>query len=535
MRIALVLVVLGLWAVPAQAEERVLADEWTAEFEGGVKVAWSHQRIVEAEREGGQRRFVLEHRGWTPVGEATVFEEERVQTDSTGRVLRYDARTEGPRGIYAITFENGSYRVAIRKLPPVEGRIAVPVYDKGIVLALIRRGLLPQGRKKMAVLDLPGQGTRTERFSMRPRDDGRWELSQGDQLIVRSSDGNLVETLDKDRPRWTRRRVTAAEARDPKLTDERWKGGEDADRAEGPTVRVTAPPVPWVLRHQQDGYGTYVGMQHPLQTIVIAMEFQVPMGVTEKERMGLAANIRTSLNKQPSLPMLGRAVATTWRERPAVRFDLSGKVNFEPVSGIAWLVRSRNGEAVVVMGFHPTDLGERCAALVEEGLTHVKLDATDARKVPWRRVKPAVGGVTFEVPGGWLRKGSADKWVSSARMSSISMNEGRLPPAIDIPTAQKLWVSKLHQRPNLKDVKTVVSEAIEVDGRAMHRTVVTARVVQRGQPVLPLTAVSLAYRRPDQTYRELIVMAFEKDWDPGLVERVIQSVRWEEEPLGGDR
>ena len=33
---------------------------------------------------------------------------------------------------------------------------------------------------------------------------------------------------------------------------------------------------------------------------------------------------------------------------------------------------------------------------------------------------------------------------------------------------------------------SVPSYALEVDGRAMHRTVVTARVVQRGQPALPL-------------------------------------------------
>lgn len=524
---------LALVAGVATAQEpRLVRDEWRAQFRGARKVAWEHQRIEERPAAGAEPAgFVIDEASWTPVTEGMVEFEARTETDASGRIRRRTTKQTTPWGVVTTTVAPAgtglSYRVQVRERPVVEGALD-DAWSEAVLELLVMRGAQPPGKRTVRALDLPGEGTEDREVEARREGEG-WRFTREGGFEVRGEDGGLVRAGRDDHVGTVWLPAAEADAADRSVTCP-----DPLDAPESTAVsrlRVTRPGPDWRLMHKVDDEKAMVGIEHPSGVGVAALRLPMRLPQDEGDRVRFAEALRASMNDARDNPTrdgfeLGAPEATTWRELPAVRLEVGGQLGCEPIAGEAFLVNLGDGSTGLVLLGWPAELAATRGADIEAG--RAALELLSAADAAW--VRRDLQHLTLELPEAWPAPSSGSLHVKSpVGASQVNVTAGTLPEGITFEAAQTFWIQQQQKNPALASCEVERQEEATVGGRTV-LLAITRGKLKENQGLSPeVRCASALLDKGDGAYAEVIIVAFDLDWDLTAVERVLESIRWVEE------
>ncbi|MBX3465418.1 MAG: hypothetical protein KF878_00790 [Planctomycetes bacterium] len=536
---AVVALLLCLACGPAPGQEpppaRVVLDEWTASFYGGRKSGWQHLRIEE--RPGaapGAVAFVVEARSWSPVAAGEVRTTARTETDAGGRVLREEGAVETPWGPTRYSAELARdelrYAVRVRDLPEVSGK-AEAAWSVDVVELLVLRGAQPPGKRTLRLLVLPGDGSEEREVEVR-REGDRWRTAVRERFHERNRAGLFVRGGHREQPGLLT--LPSSEEDAPLAAEPPADAPATPDALELGPLRIARPGPDWRgMRANEDARGIGMsGVEHPAGVAVILMRVPMRLPADGAERLRLADAMRQGMNERARKdgevrgPELGEPAVATWSGLPAARYDLGGRIAMAPITGEAHLVGCSDGSSVLVIVAWAADLAEALAAEVAQARAAVTLSSAAA--APWARL--TLGHATLELPRGWALAAEGGGLARSPLGASlVNVISDRLPEGLDLARAQDLWVAQQRQNRSIARLEVERQGEAEVGGRRGVMTVVRGKLVENKGVAPVMRCASFAFERDDGTFVEIVIVAFDLDWDPDAIERVMESVRWIEQ------
>jgi hypothetical protein len=224
-------------------------------------------------------------------------------------------------------------------------------------------------------------------------------------------------------------------------------------------------------------------------------------------------------------PDLGAPEVATWKDRPAVRYPMGGRMQMVPLAGEAYLVATDDGTTALVFFAWAQDIAEARASTLEAARGAVSFGESEG--VAWKRV--TLGDVSLEVPEDWAPVANEPRLRSAMGASQVQASTGRLPEGMDMRKAQDLWVTQQKHNKALETVEVERQEEVTVDGREVVLTVVRAKLKPENGVTTIMRCFSCALERDDGTFTEVVVVAMDLDWDLAGPEHVLESIRWVEE------
>ncbi len=514
-------------------EGRVVRDEWRAQFRGAAKVGWAHQRVIEREgARGDEAAFVVEDASWTPVADGLVRTGSRTEADKSGRIRRRTTTHAAPWGTVTTSVEPAaagglSYQVQVRDRPVVEGTLE-DAWSEVVLDLLVQRGAQPPGKRTVRSLDLPGEGVEERQVETR-REGERWRFEGEGGVEWRAADGAFVRAEREDHLGYVWLPATEADAADASVVC-----AEPREAPETTSVgrlRVARPGADWRLMHKAETDKAMIGVEHPSGVGVAALKLSMRMPPDEGDRLRFAAAMREGMNASRENPTrdgfeMGEPAPATWRDLPAVRFEVGGQLGNEPVTGEAYLVDLGDGSTAMVLLGWPAGLAEARAADLEQAKGAVEL--VTAADAAW--VRRDFRHATLELPEPWgSPTGGALHVKSPMGASQVNVTAGAMPEGLTLDAAQRFWIQRQQQNPGMASLEVERQEETTVGGRSVLLAVTRGRLKENQGVSLEVRCASVLLDRGDGNYAEVIVVAFDLDWDLGAVERVLDSVRWVEE------
>src|SRR5690606_34072689 len=97
---------------------------------------------------------------------------------------------------------------------------------------------------------------------------------------------------------------------------------------------------------------------------------------------------------------------------------------------------------------------------------------------------------------------------------------------MDLPTACELWVEEQKQSPRYASVEVERSGEAVVADRTVQLHVVRAKLREDHGMAPTVRAALCAFAREDGTTVQVVICAFDLDWDLAGLDRVLASLRW---------
>src|SRR5262245_14380480 len=528
---------LSLAAAPARWQDALTTnttrDEWFACLCGKQKVGWAHERIEESlGAPTGATAFVVLGESVRLTADGECHREDRTETDSSGRVLRFERTITTPWGRTRAIAQPGTdgglrYRVEVRDQPAVEGTLE-ECWDGSVLELLVLRGAQPTGKRTVRFLSLPGEGTEERDLDVEREGDG-WTIKGKDFVASRSREGAFVRSEDPDRPDEVVLAATEVDARDRAVTA--GDRSEALEQVSHGVLSVRRPGPDWSLARREHNGAAMIGAEHPCGVGVTAFVMPMRLPVDERERLRMAETMRAGWNKERERkptregPDLGPPAVTTWHGLPAVSFPLGGQIAQVAVEGEAYLVGLRDGSSAMVMIGGPKDLAESRAAALEMARDTLGFVAAE---VPWERI--TLGNASLEVPRGWKRLGQQPCMRSALGGSQVRVNTDRLPTGLDLRAVQDLWARNQRDNPAFAAIEVERrADDASVGGHSSFLTVMRGKLPESKGVTPAVRCASCAILRKDGTFVEVVLVALDLDFELEAIERMLGSIQWIEE------